>query len=47
MISVFSGANDGGPSALVDLGADVTGILPIINGGTGLNACKCVPESCS
>ena len=38
MISVFSGANDGGPSALVDLGFDVTGILPIIHGGTGLNA---------
>lgn len=38
MISVFSGANDGGPSALVDLGFDVTGILPIVHGGTGLNA---------
>jgi hypothetical protein len=38
LISVFSGANDGGPSALVDLGNDVTGILPILNGGTGLNA---------
>lgn len=38
MISVFSGANDGGPSALVDLGFDVTGILPILHGGTGLNA---------
>lgn len=37
MISVFSGANDGGPSALVDLGFDVTGILPIVHGGTGLN----------
>lgn len=37
MISVFSGANDGGPSALVDLGFDVTGILPLIHGGTGLN----------
>jgi len=37
LISVFSGANDGGPSALVDLGNDVTGILPILNGGTGLN----------
>lgn len=38
MISVFSGANVGGPSALVDLGLDVTGILPILHGGTGLNA---------
>lgn len=38
LISVFSGANEGGPSALVDLGQDVTGILPILNGGTGLNA---------
>ena len=38
LISVFSGANDGGPSALVDLGNDVTGILPILNGGVGLNA---------
>ncbi len=38
LISVFSGANDGGPSALVDLGNDVSGILPILNGGTGLNA---------
>ena len=37
MISVFSGANDGGPSALVDLGFDVTNILPILHGGTGLN----------
>jgi hypothetical protein len=38
LISVFSGANVGGPSALVELGNDVSGILPIINGGTGLNA---------
>jgi hypothetical protein len=38
LISVFSGANDGGPSALVDLEADVTGILPVLRGGTGLNA---------
>lgn len=37
LISVFSGAVDGGPSALVDLQSDVTGILPIIHGGTGLN----------
>jgi hypothetical protein len=38
LISVFSGANVGGPSALVQLGNDVSGILGIINGGTGLNA---------
>lgn len=38
LISAFSGANVGGVSALVDLEADVTGILPIIHGGTGLNA---------
>jgi hypothetical protein len=38
LISVFSGANVGGPSALVQLGNDVSGILPIVNGGTGLNA---------
>jgi hypothetical protein len=37
LISVFSGANEGGPSALVQLGNDVSGILPILNGGTGLN----------
>jgi hypothetical protein len=37
LISVFSGANDGGPSALVDLASDVTDILPVIHGGTGLN----------
>lgn len=37
LISVFSGANEGGPSALVDLQFDVTGILPILHGGTGLN----------
>lgn len=38
LISVFSGANDGGPSALVDLNSDVTGVLPIIHGGTSLNS---------
>jgi hypothetical protein len=38
LISVFSGAVDGGPSALVDLANDVTGILPIVHGGTGLNS---------
>ena len=37
LISVFSGANVGGPSALVDLQNDTSGILPIIRGGTGLN----------
>lgn len=37
LISVFSGANDGGPSALVDLASDVTDVLPVIHGGTGLN----------
>ena len=38
LISVFSGANVGGVSALVDLENDTTGILPVINGGTGLNS---------
>lgn len=38
LISVFSGPIVGGPSALIDLENDVTGILPIIHGGTGLNA---------
>jgi hypothetical protein len=38
LISVFSGANVGGASALVDLQTDVTGVLPILHGGTGLNA---------
>ena len=38
LISVFSGANVGGPSALVDLETDVTGVLPIIHGGTGLSS---------
>jgi hypothetical protein len=38
LVSVFSGANVGGPSALVDMGNDVSGILPIVNGGTGLNS---------
>jgi len=38
LISVFSGANDGGPSALVNLDSDVSGVLPIIHGGTGLNS---------
>jgi len=38
LISVFSGANVGGPSALVNLSEDVTDILPLLHGGTGLNA---------
>lgn len=38
LISVFSGANEGGPAALVDLESDVSGALPIVHGGTGLNA---------
>ena len=38
LISVFSGANVGGPSALVDLATDVTDVLPIVHGGTGLNS---------
>jgi hypothetical protein len=36
LISVFGGI-EGGPSALVDIESDVSGILPIIHGGTGLN----------
>jgi len=38
LISIFNGPVSGGPSALVDLEAETTGILPIVNGGTGLNA---------
>ena len=40
LVSVFSGANEGGPSPLVDLGNDIlpSSILPILNGGTGLDA---------
>lgn len=37
LISVFSGPIAGGPSALVDLESDVSGVLPTIHGGTGLN----------
>jgi len=37
LVSIFSGANVGGPSALVNLTADVTSVLPIINGGTGVD----------
>lgn len=36
LISVFSGANVGGPSALVNFATDGYGILPIVHGGTGL-----------
>jgi len=38
LISVFSGANVGGPSALVNFATDGYGILPIVHGGTGLTA---------
>ncbi len=38
LISVFGGAVSGGPSALVDVETDVEGVLPILHGGTGLNA---------
>lgn len=38
LISIFNGPVSGGPSALVDLEVETTGILPIVNGGTGLNA---------
>jgi hypothetical protein len=38
LISSFSGANDGGEAGLVNLETDVTGILPIEHGGTGLDA---------
>lgn len=37
LISVFSGVVEGGPSALVDLVNDVSNILPVLHGGTGLN----------
>lgn len=37
LVSIFSGANVGGPSPLVDLSNDVQSTLPILNGGTGLN----------
>jgi len=37
LISVFSGPAIGGPSTLIDLETEVTGVLPIIHGGTGLN----------
>jgi hypothetical protein len=37
LISVFSGPVVGGASALVDLVNDVSGVLPIIHGGTGID----------
>jgi hypothetical protein len=37
LISIFSGANVGGVSALVNLDTDVVNTLPIVNGGTGLS----------
>lgn len=38
LISVFSGAGTaGGPISVVDLTSEVIGVLPIINGGTGLD----------
>jgi len=37
LVTVFSGPIAGGPSALVDLGNDVTNVLPILHGGTGIN----------
>jgi hypothetical protein len=38
LISVFSNGINDSPSALVDVTSDVSGILPIINGGTGLDS---------
>jgi len=38
LISIFSGPVVGGASALVDLETDVVGVLPILHGGTGLDA---------
>jgi hypothetical protein len=38
LISIFSGPAIGGPSALIDLENDVSGITPLNHGGTGLNA---------
>jgi hypothetical protein len=37
LVSIFSGANVGGPAATINLTTDVTGVLPIIYGGTGLS----------
>jgi hypothetical protein len=37
LINVFSGANEQANVALVNLAENVSGILPILNGGTGLN----------
>lgn len=37
LISVFNGPGEEGPTALIDLETEVTGVLPIVHGGTGLN----------
>jgi hypothetical protein len=37
LISVFSGPGVGGPATLIDLETEVTGVLPIVHGGTGLS----------
>ncbi len=37
LISVFNGPGDAGPTTLIDLETEVTGVLPIVHGGTGLN----------
>jgi hypothetical protein len=37
LISIFSGVTEGGPSGLVDLESGVTGVLPIIHGGTSMS----------
>ena len=36
LITVYNDSPNGGPPALLDLVSDVSGVLPIINGGTGL-----------
>lgn len=38
LISVFSSGVNGEPSSLVDVTNDVSGVLPILNGGTGLDS---------
>lgn len=38
LISVFNGPGSAGPATLIDLETESTGILPIVHGGTGLNA---------
>jgi len=37
LMSVFNGPADAGPATLIDLETEVTGVLPIVHGGTGLN----------